>query len=199
MGTELWPYWIHPQATYAWLSSEYIHAHLPSCHHRGHHDKHPFAESNGTWPHFLTKFIEDDNGKSAVYGTRTFQEKGGTISRIIVPTWYIYAPMNKLAIRLWMDGLNLNVILKFLPIWFCHTAAIASTWRPVQNLSTALPARGCHVLQRVIGWELSCTCIVMSWSQRRRPKHGRLAMLTDENSPPKYNVGEKYVNLKMKT
>ena len=57
----------------------------------------------------------------------------------------------------------------------CHMAAIASTWQPVQNLSTALPARGCHALQRVIGWELSCTCIVTSWSQRRRPKHGGLA------------------------
>ena len=48
-------------------------------------------------------------------------------------------------------------------------------WQPVQNLSTALPARGCHALQHVIGWELSCTCIVTSWSQRRRPKHGGLA------------------------
>ena len=89
--------------------------------------------------------------------------------------WYLYAFTNKLVIRLWMDGLNLNVILMFLPIWFCHTAAIASTWQPVQNLSTGLPARGCHALQRVIGWELLCTCIVTSWSQRRRPKHGGLA------------------------
>ena len=136
-------------------------------------------------------------GKSAVEGTRAFSEKGGTISRRIVPTWYLYASMNKLAIRLWMDGLNLNVILMILPIWFCHTAAIASTWEPVQNLSTALPARGCHTLQHLIGWELSCTCIVTSWSQRRRSKHGgladrwgRLAMLTEENSPSKYNVDE---------
>ena len=48
-----------------------------------------------------------------------------------VPTWYLYAFMNKLEIRLWMDGLNLNVILMFLPIWFCHMAAIASMWQPV--------------------------------------------------------------------
>ena len=39
--------------------------------------------------------------------------------------------MNKLAIRLWMDGFDLNVILMFLPVWFCHTAAIVSTWQPV--------------------------------------------------------------------
>ena len=39
-----------------------------------------------------------------------------------------------------------NVLL----IWFCHTTAIASTWQPVP----ALPARGCHVLQHVIGWEI---------------------------------------------
>ena len=52
-------------------------------------------------------------------------------------------------------GCNFNVFAES----FCHTAAIASTWQPV---STALPARGCHALQRVIGWdpgwELLCTC-----------------------------------------
>ena len=57
-----------------------------------------------------------------------------------------------------------------------------------------------YALQRVIGWELSCTCIVTSLSQRRRPKHGgfpdrwgRLAMLTEENLPSKYNVNERKV------
>ena len=72
-----------------------------------------------------------------------------------------------------------------------------SIFLSVQNLSTALPARVCHALQRVIGRELSCTCIVTSWSQRRRPKHGglavhwgRLVMLTEENLPSKYNVNE---------
>ena len=108
-------------------------------------------------------------------GPKLFKKKRGTISRIIVHTWYLYAPMNMLAIRLWMDGLNLNVIFMYSPIWFCHTAAIASTWQPVQNLSTALPARGCHALQRVIGWALSCTCIVTSWSQRLQPKRGGVA------------------------
>ena len=102
-------------------------------------------------------------------GPKLFKKKGGTISRRIVPTWYRYALMNKLVIRLWMDGLNLNVILMLLPKWFCHTAAIASAWQ------TALPARGCHALRRVIVRELSCTCIVTSWSQRRRPKHDGLA------------------------
>ena len=110
-------------------------------------------------------------------GPELFKKKGGTISRRIVSTSYLYAFMNMLAIQLWMDGLNLNVILMFLPIWFCHTAAIASIWQPVQNLSTALLVRGCHALQCVIGWELSCTCIVTSWSLRRRPKHGGLADL----------------------
>ena len=69
------------------------------------------------------------DGKSAVEGTRAFLEKTDTISRRIVPTWCLYAFMNKLAIRFWMDGLNLNVILMFLPI--CHTTAIALTWQPV--------------------------------------------------------------------
>ena len=59
----------------------------------------------------------------------------------------------------------------FFPIWFWHTAAIASTWQPVKNLSMALSACGCNALQCVIGWEPSWTCIVTSWSQRRRPKH----------------------------
>ena len=31
---------------------------------------------------------------------------GGTISRRIVPTWYLYAFMNKLAIRLLTDGIS---------------------------------------------------------------------------------------------
>ena len=141
-------------------------------------------------------------------GPELFLEKGGTISRRTVPTSYLHASMNKLAIRLWMDGLNLNVILMFLPIWFCHTAAIASTWHPVQNLSTALPARGCHALQCVIGWELSCTCIVTSLSQRRRPKHGGLPDRwgsTCHAYGRKFAIkiqcewDEKYVNLKMKT
>ena len=43
-------------------------------------------------------------------GDPSFLRKRGTISRRIVPTLYLYAFMNKLAIRLWMDGLNLNVI-----------------------------------------------------------------------------------------
>ena len=60
--------------------------------------------------------LADNSDKSAVWGTRAFKQKGGTISRRIVPTWYLYALMNKLAIRLWMDGLNLNVIVMFLPI-----------------------------------------------------------------------------------
>ena len=98
---------------------------------------------------------------------------GYTISKRIVPTWYLYTFMNKY--RLWLGGLILNVIPMSLPIWFCPVPASASTWQSVQNLLTALPARGCHVLQRVIGWELSCTCIVMSWPQRRRPKHGGLS------------------------
>ena len=59
------------------------------------------------------------------------KEKGDTISRIIVPTWYLYAFVNKLAKRFWMDGLNLNVILMCLPIGFFYTTAIASTWQPV--------------------------------------------------------------------
>ena len=41
--------------------------------------------------------------------------------------------------------------------------------------TTALLAHGCHALQPVIGWELSCTCIVTSWSQHQQPKHGGVA------------------------
>ena len=74
---------------------------------------------------------------------------------------------------------------------------IASTCQPVQNLSTALSARDWHVLYRVIVWELSCTCIVKSWSQRRRPNmvvlpitEGRLAMLKHEHLLSKFNVNE---------
>ena len=102
-------------------------------------------------------------------------------------------------------GCNFNVFAES----FCHTAAIASTWQPV---STALPARGCHALQRVIGWdpgwELLCTCIVTSWSQRWRPKHGGLADrwgLTCHAYGRNFAIKiqcwwhEKYVNLKMKT
>ena len=43
-----------------------------------------------------------------------------------------------------------------------------------QNLSTTLPARCCHALQRAIGWELSYTWIVTSWSQRQPPKNDGL-------------------------
>ena len=57
------------------------------------------------------------------------------------------------------------------------------------------PARGCHAFQRVIGWELSRTCIVTSWSWLNDQNMailpivgGRLAMLTEENSTSKYIV-----------
>ena len=105
-------------------------------------------------------------------GEPSFLRKRGTIARRIVLTCYLYAFTNKFAIRLLMAGFKLNAILMFLPIWFYHTVAIASTWQPVQNLSTTLPALGCPALQRVIGWERSCNCFVTSWSQRRRPKNG---------------------------
>ena len=107
-----------------------------------------------------------------------------------------------------MDGLNLNVILMFLPIWFCHTAAIAPIWQPAQNLSTALPAHDCHVVQRVIGWAPPCTCIVTSWSQHRWPKHVGLADRWGSTCHAygrkfaikiQYWWDKKYVNLKMKT
>ena len=111
--------------------------------------------------------------------------------------WYLYAFMNKLAIQLWMDGLKLNVILMF----FRYDFVI---WQPLhrhesrsQNLSTALPACGCHALQRVIGWKLSCTCIVTSWSQRWRPEHGGFTdrwgltyHANEENLPSKFNINE---------
>ena len=74
---------------------------------------------------FLMKMFEF-RVKVQFRGPELFNKKEGTISRRIVPTWNLYAFINKLAIRLWMDGLNLNVILILLPIWFCHMAAIAS-------------------------------------------------------------------------
>ena len=66
-----------------------------------------------------------------------------------MPTWYLYAFVKKLAIRLWMDGLNLNVILMLFPIGFSHTAAITLTWQAVTE-----PING------VTGTWLSCfaTC-----------------------------------------
>ena len=107
-----------------------------------------------------------------LWGTRVLWDKRGTISKRIVPTWYLYAFMNKLAIRLWMDGLNLNAISMFLSIRFCHTATNASTWQPVPNYQRRYRHVVVIALKHVIGWELSCTCNVASWSQRRRPKHG---------------------------
>ena len=43
-------------------------------------------------------------------GPELYRKNGRTILRRISPTWYLYSFMNKLAMRLWMDGLNLNVI-----------------------------------------------------------------------------------------
>ena len=64
-----------------------------------------------------------------------------------------------------------------------------------RQLVNGVTAHGCHALQRMIGWELSRTCIVTSWSRQGNQKHsvladrrGRLAMLTEENSTSKYNV-----------
>ena len=65
-------------------------------------------------------------------GSELFKKKRHYFMKNL-PTFYIYAFMNKLVIWMWMDCLNLNVILMFLLIWFCHTAVIESTWQPVQN------------------------------------------------------------------
>ena len=86
-------------------------------------------------------------------------------------------------------------------------AAIVSTWQEAISLSTASPARGCHALQRVIGWELSRTCIVTSWSRHGDQNMailpivgGRLAKVTEENTDIKMHCkhGEKYVDIKRK-
>ena len=74
-----------------------------------------------------------------------------------------------------------------------------------RHLSTASPARGCHALQCMIGWELSCTCIVTSWSWHGDQNiailpivGGRHAMLTEETSTSKCNVNmmKSIVNVK---
>ena len=70
--------------------------------------------------------------------------------------------------RLWMDDLSSCVVLSFLQKWFNGTTAIASIAKQ----------RFCHASWRVIGWKLSCTCIVTSWSGRQRSKHGVLVHLT---------------------
>ena len=44
-------------------------------------------------------------------GPELLKKKGGTISRRNVPSCYVYAFTNKLVIRLWIGGLDLNVIL----------------------------------------------------------------------------------------
>ena len=113
-----------------------------------------------------------------------------------------------------MDGLYLNVILMFLPIMILpygsHCIDMTPNPEPIngatlpkdcrQSFGLALPARGCHALQRVIGWELSCTCLVTSLSQVHNVDDqnmvvfpivgGWLAMLTEENLPSKYNMNE---------
>ena len=122
-----------------------------------------------------------------------------------------------MAIMTWsVIGKNFKKILTnwdhpffFLPIYnFAIRQPLHRHDSQSQNLSTALPARGCHALQRVIGWELSCTYIVMSWSQRRGPKHDGLADRwgsTCHAYGRKFAIkiqcqwDEKYVNLKMKT
>ena len=77
-----------------------------------------------------------------------------------------------------------------------RTAAIASTWQPVQNLSTALPARGCHALQHLIGWEPSA--IKTWWSCRSL---GSTCHAYGRKFAVKIQCwwDEKDVNLKMKT
>ena len=130
-------------------------------------------------------------------GPKLFKKKRGIISRRIVPTWYIYASMNKLAIRLWMDGLNLNVIWMFCRYDFAirqplhrHDSQSRTYQRPYRHVVII-------ALQRVIG------CIATS-SQRRRPKHGGLANRwgsTCHAYGRKYGIkiqcwwDEKYVNL----
>ena len=82
--------------------------------------------------------------------------------------------INKLTIRLWMDGFNLNVILIVLSIWFCHTAPIASTWQSVPEPINDVTSTWLSCFATCDWLELPCNCIVTSWSQRRRPKHGGL-------------------------
>ena len=136
---------------------------------------------------------------------------GGTISRRIVPTWYPYAFMNKLAIRLLMDGLNMNVILMFLPIWFRHTAAIASTWQPVPELINGVTGTWlscfarCDWLKAVM--HLHCDVMTTTSTTKPWPAGG----LADRWGSTCHAYGrkfaikiqcegnEKYLNLKMKT
>ena len=99
-----------------------------------------------------------------------------------------------------------NVIIIRLQI--CKLICKLDLFRVIWTLSTVLRARGCHALQHVIGWALSCTCIVTSWLQRRRPKHGGLADRwgsTCHVYGRKFAIkiqcqwDKKYVSLKMKT
>ena len=154
-----------------------------------------------------TFFMPNNLVKVQFSGTELFRKKGHCFKKncTYLVSWCHHEQVGDTIVE---DGLDMNVTLMFLPIWFCPTAAIASTSQPVQNLSAALPARGCHVLQRVIGWELSCTCIVTSWSQHRRPKYGGLADRWGSDCHAygrKFAIklqcqwDEKYINLKMKT
>ena len=145
---------------------------------------------------WIQTFSAVNIGKSAVSGTRAFKEKVGNISRRIVRTWYLYAFMDKLAIRLWTDGLNLNVILMFLPIWFCHTPAIALTWQPVSEPINGVTGTWlscfatCDWLRALV--HLHCDVIITTPTTKNMvvlPIVGaRIAMLMEENLPSKYNV-----------
>ena len=84
------------------------------------------------------------------------------------------------------------------------TAAIVSTWQEAVSLSTASPARGCHALQPVIGWELSRTCTVTSWSRHNDRNMAILPIVGGHAYGRKFDIkmhckhGERYVNVKRK-
>ena len=113
--------------------------------------------------------------------------------------------INKLTIRLWMDGFNLNVILIVLSIWFCHTAPIASTW---QSVLSTYQRRYQHVVVMLCNlWlarapvQLHCdvmitTSTTKTWWSSCRSLGVNFAMLTEENLPPNTMLMRwKYVNL----
>ena len=98
--------------------------------------------------------------------SRTFQWSYNIKCKLM----YFYISIKSAHNRVWI----LNEILMFSRHHFAIRQPLHRHDSQFLNLSTALPARGCHALQRVICWELSSTCIVKSWSQRRRQKHDNL-------------------------
>ena len=133
-------------------------------------------------------------------GPELFMKRGGTISRRILPTWYLYAFVNKLTIRLCMDGLNLNVhvILFFFAdmilSYGSHCIDMTASPRTYQQRHRHVVVMFCNV------WLAESSSALALWRHDHNVDDqnmvflpivgGRLAMFTEGNLTSKYNVNE---------